>query len=124
MRFFIVLPGSLIALIAIAIIGSSRGTPEPQALSPAPEGVEEFLRRGELYEKAGSYEKALSDYEQAERLDPDNSDVYLGKGSALSGLEQPAAAIENYLIVKEIDIQKGRSTRLIDELIAREQEDL
>ena len=124
MRFFIVLPGSLIALIAIAIIGSSRGTPEPQALYPAPEGVEEFLRRGELYEKAGSYEKALSDYEQAERLDPDNSDVYLGKGSALSGLEQPAAAIENYLIVKEIDIQKGRSTRLIDELFAREQEDL
>lgn len=124
MRFVIVLPSSLIALIAIAIVGGGRGIPEPQELYPEPNGVEEFLRRGELYRKAGNYEKALSDYERAERLDPENSDVYLGKGSTLSGLEQPAAAIENYLIVKEIDIQKGRSTRLIDELIAREQEDL
>lgn len=124
MRFFIVLPGSLIALIAIAIIGSSRGTPEPQTLYPEPEGVEEFLRRGDLYKKAGDYEQALSDYEQAERLDPDNSDVYLSKGSALSGLEQPAAAIENYLIVREIDLQAGRSTHLIDELIRQEKQDL
>jgi tetratricopeptide (TPR) repeat protein len=120
MRFVIVIPGSLILLIAIAVIGASRETPEPQTLYPTPQGAKEFLRRGELYEKAGDYEKALSDYEQAALLEPENSDTYLEQGSVLSALNQPAAAIEKYLIVKEIDQQNGTSTRIVEDLIAME----
>ena len=120
MRFVIVVPGSLILLMLIAVIGAGRGTPEPQVLYPEPQGAKEFLRRGELYEDAGEYEKALSDYEQAARLEPDNSDTYLEQGSVLSALDQPAAAIEKYLIVIEIDQQNGVSTRIVEDLIAIE----
>lgn len=120
MRFVVVVPGSLILLMLVAVIGAGRGTPEPQTLYPEPEGVKEFLRRGELYEDVGEYEKALSDYEQATRLEPDNSNTYLGQGAVLSALDQPAAAIEQYLIVKEIDQQNGISTRIVEDLIAIE----
>ena len=124
MRFFIIVPSSLIVLAIIAVIGAGQGNFEPQELYPAPENGEEFLRRGELYEEAGEYEKALADYEQAEALIPDDSNVYLGQGASFSALEQPAAAIEKYLIVKEIDQRSSRSTYIIDDLIAREREKL
>lgn len=124
MRFFIIVPSSLIVLAIIAVIGAGQGNFEPQELYPAPENGEEFLRRGELYEEAGEYEKALADYEQAEALIPDDGDVYLGQGASFSALDQPAAAIEKYLIVKEIDQRNGRSTYIIDDLIEREREKL
>ncbi|MEO1396075.1 MAG: tetratricopeptide repeat protein [Cyanobacteria bacterium J06634_5] len=124
MRFFIIVPSSLIVLTIIAIIGANQGTFDPQELYPTPENAEEFLRRGELYEETGEYEKALADYNQAEQLVPNDSDVYLGQGASLAALNQPAAAIEKYLIVKDIDQQEGRSTHIIDDLIAREREKL
>ena len=124
MRFVIIIPGSLVVLAAVFIIGISRKTPSPQTLYPAPQSAEEFLKRGELYEKAGKYENALSDYEQATQLNPDDSDGYLAQGSVLSALGQPDAAIENYLRVKTIDQQKGVSTDLLDYLIEKEKEKL
>ncbi|MEL7358224.1 MAG: tetratricopeptide repeat protein [Cyanobacteria bacterium J06560_6] len=124
MRFLIILPSSLLVLVAIAIIGSNRRTPDPQTLYPAPQSSEEFLERGELYEKAGDYDQALSDYEQAVQLNPNDSDGYLGQGSVLSALNRPDAAIENYLTVKEIDQQNGVSTRIVEYLIDKEKEKL
>ncbi|MEO1396242.1 MAG: tetratricopeptide repeat protein [Cyanobacteria bacterium J06634_5] len=121
MRFFIVLPSSLIVLIAIFVIGASQKTPAPQALYPAPEGAKEFLRRGEMYEDAGEYEKALSDYEQAALLEPENSVTYLEQGSVLAALGKSEAAIEKYLIVKDIDQKNGVSTRIVEDLITIEQ---
>ena len=121
MRFFIVLPSSLIVLIAVLVIGASRKTPEPQTLYPDPEGAEEFLRRGELYERAGDYEKAFSDYEQAALLEPENSVAYLEQGSVLAALGKSEAAIEKYLIVKEIDRENGVSTQIVEDLIEVEQ---
>lgn len=124
MRFVIIIPGSLVVLVAVVIIGISRKTPSPQTLYPAPQSAEEFLKRGGLYEKAGKYENALSDYEQAIQLSPDDSDGYLAQGSVLSALDQPDVAIENYLRVKAIDQQKGVSTELVDYLIEKEKEKL
>lgn len=124
MRFFIVLPSSLLVLAAVLMIGVSQKTPEPQALYPDPQGAEEFLRRGELYEDAGEYKKALSDYEQAALLEPNNSVAYLEQGSVLSSLGDSEAAIEKYLIVKKLDTQNGVSTRIVDDLIALEKENL
>lgn len=124
MRFAIIIPGSLILLLAIAIIGASRETPDPQTLYPTPQSAEEFLERGELYEKAGNYEKALSDYEQAVQLDPDDSHGYLGQGSALSALNKPDNAVKKYLVVKELDQQNGVSTRMVEYLIDKEREKL
>ena len=124
MRFFIIVPSSLIVLAAVAIIGHNQGDFDPQKLYPAPESGEELLRRAKLYEEAGEYEKALVDYAQAETLLPNDSSVYLGQGASFSALQQPTAAIEKYLIVKEIDQQRGRSTYIIDDLIEREKEKL
>jgi tetratricopeptide (TPR) repeat protein len=124
MRFVIMIPGSLILLVAIAIIGASRETPDPQMLYPTPQNAEEFFERGELYEKAGDYEKALSDYNQVVQLTPDASDGYLGQGSVLSAMNRPDAAIKKYLIVKEIDQQNGTSTRMVEYLIEKEREKL
>jgi tetratricopeptide (TPR) repeat protein len=122
MRFVIVIPSSLILLAAVFIIGSTRKTPRAHVVYPAPSTAEEFLKRGELYEKEGNYEKALSDYVQAEKLDPNDSSVYLNQGSVLSALEQPDAAIEKYLIVKEIDQRNNLPTHMIDYLIDKEKE--
>ena len=124
MRFAILIPSSLILLFAIAIIGASRGTLAPEKLYPDPQNVEEFLERGELYEKAGSYEKAFSDYEKAVQLNPDDSSGYLGQASVLSAMDQPDAAIEKYLLVKEIDRRNGVSTRMVEYLIDKEREKL
>jgi tetratricopeptide (TPR) repeat protein len=124
MRFVIVIPGSLILLAAIAVIGASRETPDPMTLYPTPQNAEEFFERGELYEKAGDYEKALSDYGQVVQLTPDDSDGYLGQGSVLSAMNRPKAAIEKYLIVKEIDQRDGASTRMVEYLIDKEREKL
>ncbi|MEM8502418.1 MAG: tetratricopeptide repeat protein [Cyanobacteria bacterium P01_D01_bin.1] len=124
MRFFIIIPGSLIGLVIIAFISATQRNFDPQELYPAPENAKEFLRRGELYEKAGEYEKALADYTQAEQLSPDDSNVYLGQGASLSALGQPAAALDKYLLVREMDRREGRSTYLIDDLIRIEKEKL
>jgi tetratricopeptide (TPR) repeat protein len=124
MRFVILIPGSLILLAAIAVIGASRETPDPKTLYPMPQNAEEFFERGELYEKAGDYEKALSDYDQVVQLTPDDSDGYLGQGSVLSAMNRPDAAIEKYLTVKEIDQRDGASTRMVDYLIDKEREKL
>jgi tetratricopeptide (TPR) repeat protein len=120
MRFVILVPSSLILLAAIAVIGASRETPDPHVLYPTPQNAEEFFERGELYEKAGDYEKALSDYSQVVQLTPDDSDGYLGQGSVLSAMNRPDAAIEKYLIVKEMDQRDGASTRMVDYLIDKE----
>ena len=124
MRFVIVIPSSLLLLIAIFMIGSTRGPYKPQTVYPAPNTAEEFLKRGRLYEQEGNYEKALSDYLQAEQLTPEDSSVYLGQGSSLSALNQPDEAIEKYRIAREIDLRNGQSTRLIDYLIEKEEENL
>ncbi|MGB3788416.1 MAG: tetratricopeptide repeat protein [Phormidesmis sp.] len=124
MRFFIIIPGSLIGLVIIAFIGANQRNFDPQELYPVPENAKEFLRRGELYEKAGEYEKALADYTQAEQLSPDDSNVYLEQGSVLAALGQSQAAIEKYLIVTEIDQRNGVSTRIVEDLIRIEREKL
>lgn len=120
MRFFVLVPSSLIVLAIVAIIGANQNSFEPEKLYPAPENAEEFLRRGKLYKEAGDYEKALADFNKAEQLTPDDSSIYLAQGASFSALNQPAAAIERYLIVREIDQQNGSSTYIIDDLIARE----
>lgn len=124
MRFFIIIPSSLIGLVIIAFIGANQRNFDPQELYPTPKNAKEFLRRGELYEKAGEYEKALADYTQAEQLSPDDSNVYLEQGSVLAALGQPQAAIEKYLIVTEIDQRNGVSTRIVEDLIRIEREKL
>lgn len=124
MRFVIVVPGSLVLLFAIAVIGASRGTPAPEKIYPNPQNAEEFLERGELYEKAGSYKEAFSDYQKVVELNPGDSSGYLGQASVLSAMEQPDAAIEKYLFVKEIDQRNGISTRMVEYLIDREREKL
>ena len=124
MRFFIFIPGSFFVLLIVFLIGVTRRPSPPEELYPVPQNVKEFLRRGELYEKQGDYEKALADYVQAAKLEPNNSSAYLGQASSLSGLDRHAEAIKKYKIVKQLDQANGQGTHIVDYLIQREQEEL
>jgi tetratricopeptide (TPR) repeat protein len=124
MRFFIFIPGSFFVLLIVFLIGGTRQPLPPEELYPAPKNVKEFLRRGELYEKQGDYEKALADYIQAKKLDPSNDDAYNGQASALSALNRHAEAIEKYKIVRQIRQQNGKDYKLIDYFIQQEEQKL
>jgi tetratricopeptide (TPR) repeat protein len=124
MRFVIFIPGSFFILLIVFLIGVTRQPSPPEELYPTPRNVKEFLRRGELYKKQGNYEKALADYIQAAKFDPDSTDAYRGQALSLSALDRHAEAIEKFKIVKQIRQQNGEDHKLIDYLIQREEQDL
>lgn len=124
MRFVIILPGSLLLLAGVVLIGITRPTSTPETVFPAPRTATEFLRRGKLYQQQGDVEKALADYVQAAKLEPENSTAYLYQASALSSLNRPAEAIQQYQLVKQLEQQKGQSFALTDYLIQEQQKKL
>ncbi len=123
MRLFIIIPSSVLLAIAIFFLGMGHN-PRPETVFPNPKNAKEWIARGELYKQREDYDRALADYIQAAKLEPDNSSAYLGQASALSGMKRHAEAIEKYQIVRQLDQQKGFSTRLVDSLIEFQQEQL
>ena len=123
MRFYIRIPNYLLLTAFVLLVGVSRSLnpPSPEKLYANPETTEEFLSRGTLYLKRRDYEKALADFIQAEKLDPQNRSVYLKQGSALSALNRPAEAIEQYEKSKALSEYGGD---LIQLSIDREREKL
>ncbi|MEO0825342.1 MAG: tetratricopeptide repeat protein [Cyanobacteria bacterium J06642_9] len=123
MRFYIKIPTYLVITVLIGFIGlfQTLNPPRPEAVYSNPETAEEFLRRGELYADRQEYEKALADYVRAEQLDPSDRHVYLKKGSALSALNQPKAAIEQYEQAKAMSEHGGD---LVQYLIDQERQKL
>ena len=118
MRFYIRIPNYLLLTAFVLLVGVSRSLnpPSPEELYANPETTEEFLSRGTLYLKQRDYEKALADFIQAEKLDPQNSSVYLNQASALSALDRPAEAIELYEKGKALSEYGGALIQLsIDE---------
>lgn len=122
MRLVIVIPGSLLFLTGLLLFGGSRSIPGPTERYPSPQNADEFLSRGELYQEAGEYEKALRDFEQAAQLEPENSTAYVEQGSVLSELDEPAAAIEKYQTAADISRREGTSPHILNYLIEKEKE--
>ena len=124
MRFFIFLPGSFFVLLIVFLIGVTRQPLSPEELYPAPKNVKELLRRGDLYKERGEYEKALLDYTQAVKLEPDSSDAYQGQAFALSALDRSTEAIEKYKIVRQIEKQNGKDYKFTEYFIRQEEQKL
>lgn len=55
-----------------------------------------FSNRGNCRTSQGKFEEAVSDFNQAISLSPEEPDPYLGKGVALEGLKQYRQALEAY----------------------------
>lgn len=124
MRFVILIPGSLLLLVWVFLIGITRTTPAPEKLYPTPKTAAAFVSRGQLYEEHGNLERALADYTQATRLEPKNSQALLYQASTLAMLNRPAEAIQKYQTLRKLYQQKDHDTKLIDYSIQEQQRKL
>ena len=71
-----------------AIIHSGRETPENRARA--------FFNRGRAWSDKGENDRAIQDFDEAIRLDPNYPDAFNNRGVAYSGKAQYARAIEDF----------------------------
>lgn len=71
-----------------AVIRSGRQTPENLARA--------FFNRGRAFSDQGEYDRAITDFDQAIRLDPEYPDAFNNRGVAYSGKGQYERAIEDF----------------------------
>jgi tetratricopeptide (TPR) repeat protein len=62
-----------------------------------------FFKEGNSFFEKNAYNKAISSYDQAIKMDSTDLKFYLNKGNALNALHQYSAAIKCYDEVIEID---------------------
>lgn len=66
------------------------------SLSSADDVVATFVNRGILYLRSGRFDAAITDFNRATALDPDEPEAYLNRASALLRREQVAPAIAQF----------------------------
>ncbi|KAM3099282.1 tetratricopeptide repeat protein [Phormidesmis sp. 146-12] len=93
-------------------IGIEQGNAPPEKMIPQPKTAQDFIHRGELYEKTGSYEKALADYTQAVALSPDEERGYIRQGLALEALDRSGEALRKYQKAKVIAQAQGNQNEI------------
>ena len=62
-----------------------------------------FFNRGRAYADRGQYDRALRDFDQAVRIDPNYADAYNSRGVAYSGMGQYDRAIEAFDLAIQLD---------------------
>ena len=72
--------------VVVALVMACGGT------SPA----EEYLRKGNDYVLSDGYEKAVQEYDEAIRLDPQHEDAYSNRGIAYGRLDQHERAVQDF----------------------------
>jgi serine/threonine protein kinase len=72
------------------------------ALHAVPKTSQQWLTKGRALRELKRYEEALSAYEQAIRLDPNDANAYYGKGSALNRLKRYNEAEQASIRAKEL----------------------
>jgi predicted Zn-dependent protease len=109
-------------------------------LEREPDNVQALLWRADLYERWLNYERALADYRAALGLAPDHTDTRLRFAQVLVQARQPAEALEQFNILREVQPQdpavllglarsrhmRGETeeaTRLLDELLSAHPDD-
>ena len=60
------------------------------------EGADAYLNRGTDCSNLGQYQRAIKDYNQAIRIDPQNAGAYINRGVAYLNLSQPEQAIKDF----------------------------
>ena len=61
-----------------------------------------YINRGVSYADLGEYERAIEDYDEAIRLDPQSARAYINRGNAYDGLGKSEEAERDYAKAKEL----------------------
>jgi tetratricopeptide (TPR) repeat protein len=80
----------LFAALLIAMAAVILGAADRQ------EEAKEYVMRGNLYAERGDYNRAIADFTQAIRLDPNNADAYFGRGYSYANKNDYDRAIGDY----------------------------
>ncbi len=68
-----------------------------------PNSVDDFLNRGDDYLDEQAYDKAVADYTEAIRLDPENAVAYRTRGVAYDNLEEYDRALADLTQAIQLD---------------------
>lgn len=71
-------------------------------------GAEQFFSRGDLFERGGGMDDALSEYSTALYLDPDFGPAHFRKGLISLKKEEPRVALREFKYSKELGYKVGR----------------
>jgi tetratricopeptide (TPR) repeat protein len=66
-----------------------------------------YIRRAVAHGKAGEYDKAVTDFSEAIRLEPNNAVAYRGRGLALCELSQFEKAVSDFTEAIRLDPSVG-----------------
>jgi Flp pilus assembly protein TadD, contains TPR repeats len=63
--------------------------------------------RGISYQRLESFEKAIDDFSQAIRLDPNNANAYYNRGCCYDSIKELDLAICDYSVALELETKYG-----------------
>jgi len=78
-----------------------------QAILINPDNFYAYNNMGASYGKLGNYTKAIKAFEQAIRINPDIAEAHFGLGFAYLMVGDKSLALDEYKILKELDIDKA-----------------
>jgi len=88
----------------------AKGTPEENrsVLLSSPTDAAGFYKRGNAYKDTYDYGKAIQDYDEVIRMDPENAYAYYKRGLCYSALDRMDLANENFLRANDIMADQER----------------
>lgn len=78
-----------------------------EAIRIQPDYAPAYLALGLCYVSIGRYEDAIGAFKQCVRIKPDHAEAHLNLGIAYSVMEDKAAALQQYQILKTLDIEQA-----------------
>jgi Tfp pilus assembly protein PilF len=92
----------IVAAVLVSCATTNSGRPAPSNQLSRNEAVEAY-NRGNAYYWEGDYDRAIADYNQAIRLDPNHYQTYFNRGWVYSYKGMNDRAIEDYNATLRID---------------------
>lgn len=74
-----------------------------EILKKSPRNVDAYIRRGRAWHEKKEYDKAIDDFNSAQRLDPKNPTIYYNRGNVRSSRAHYAKAIIDYTEALRLD---------------------
>ena len=94
-----------LAFVGIVVASSSLSAQEPKL-----QGAHEYCDRGQAYLDQGECDKAIADYTEAIRLDPNSTDAYFNRGIAYQKKGDKAKAEEDSAQAKKLGYKEKQAS--------------